>query len=1039
MSRFFIERPIFASVIAIIIVIAGLVAAKMLPIAQYPEIAPPTVTITTTYTGASAETLAKSVAAPIEEQLSGVERLLYFSSTSASTGVLTITATFEVGTNIDQATFNVNNRVQIALPRLPDEVRRNGVIVQKRSNDILLVAALNSPDGSRDTLFLSNYGSLNLVDDLKRLPGVGDVSVFGARDYSMRVWLKPDRMAQLGITPTDVAAAIRAQNAQYAAGKVGAEPALEGQMLVYTVTARGRLVDPAEFGDILVRGGGSSGNIKLKDIARLELGAQNYDSVNSLNGSPAIGLAVFLQSGANALDVANAVRARMVEAKKTFPKGVDYLIPFDTTRFVQSSIEEVVKTIFEAALLVVLVVYLFLQTWRATLIPMIAVPVSLIGTFAGLWLFGFSINTLTLFAMVLSIGIVVDDAIVVLENVERLMREQGMEAKEAAIEAMREVSGAIVAIVLVLCAVFVPVAFLGGIAGQLYKQFAVTVAISVVISGFTALTLTPALCAILLHKGDHGSRLFKPFNDGFARFTAGFLGGVSFALRRRLVSLLIFIGVLALAAWMFMRIPGSFVPSEDQGYVFSAITLPDGATLQRTGIAGEQLRKMVTTNPAIENMFVITGFDLIGGGNKTNAATMFVPLKPWNDREATAQQVVGDISKKAATMREGIAFAFNPPAIRGLGSSGGFEVYVQGRGDADPKKLAAVTQEFVGTLQKHPALQGINTFFRPSVPQILVEVDREKTLALGVPITDVFDALQSTMGALYVNDFNKFGRTYRVQIQADAAYRAKPEDLGNVYVRSAVSGQMVPLKAIIRTTSVVGAEQLDRYSGFIAAKIVGGGKPGVSSGDAIRAVEEVAAKALPEGYAIAWTGQAYQEKRTGSASVFAFGFALVMVYLILAALYERWRLPAAVLLAVPFAIAGALGYVFLRGMENDIYFQIGLVVLIGLAAKNAILIVEFAQQGVLAGKPALEAAVDAARLRFRPIVMTSLAFVLGVVPLVFASGAGAAARRSMGTGVFGGMLAATFIATIFVPLFFTLFARRNTAGVTPAAKPEGEA
>ena len=1039
MSRFFIERPIFASVIAIIIVIAGLVAAKMLPIAQYPEIAPPTVTITTTYTGASAETLAKSVAAPIEEQLSGVERLLYFSSTSASTGVLTITATFEVGTNIDQATFNVNNRVQIALPRLPDEVRRNGVIVQKRSNDILLVAALNSPDGSRDTLFLSNYGSLNLVDDLKRLPGVGDVSVFGARDYSMRVWLKPDRMAQLGITPTDVAAAIRAQNAQYAAGKVGAEPALEGQMLVYTVTARGRLVDPAEFGDILVRGGGSSGNIKLKDIARLELGAQNYDSVNSLNGSPAIGLAVFLQSGANALDVANAVRTRMVEAKKTFPKGVDYLIPFDTTRFVQSSIEEVVKTIFEAALLVVLVVYLFLQTWRATLIPMIAVPVSLIGTFAGLWLFGFSINTLTLFAMVLSIGIVVDDAIVVLENVERLMREQGMEAKEAAIEAMREVSGAIVAIVLVLCAVFVPVAFLGGIAGQLYKQFAVTVAISVVISGFTALTLTPALCAILLHKGDHGSRLFKPFNDGFARFTAGFLGGVSFALRRRLVSLLIFIGVLALAAWMFMRIPGSFVPSEDQGYVFSAITLPDGATLQRTGIAGEQLRKMVTTNPAIENMFVITGFDLIGGGNKTNAATMFVPLKPWNDRDATAQQVVGDISKKAATLREGIAFAFNPPAIRGLGSAGGFEVYVQGRGDADPKKLAAVTQEFVGTLQKHPALQGINTFFRPSVPQILVEVDREKTLALGVPITDVFDALQSTMGALYVNDFNKFGRTYRVQIQADAAYRAKPEDLGNVYVRSAVSGQMVPLKAIIRTTSVVGAEQLDRYSGFIAAKIVGGGKPGVSSGDAIRAVEEVAAKALPEGYAIAWTGQAYQEKRTGSASVFAFGFALVMVYLILAALYERWRLPAAVLLAVPFAIAGALGYVFLRGMENDIYFQIGLVVLIGLAAKNAILIVEFAQQGLLAGKPALEAAVDAARLRFRPIVMTSLAFVLGVVPLVFASGAGAAARRSMGTGVFGGMLAATFIATIFVPLFFTLFARRDKAGVTPAAKPEGEA
>jgi len=1024
MSRFFIERPIFASVIAIIIVIAGLVAAKVLPIAQYPEIAPPTVTITTNYTGASAETLAKSVAAPLEEQLSGVERLLYFSSTSASTGTLTITATFEVGTNIDQATFNVNNRVQIAPPRLPDEVRRNGVIVQKRSNDILLVATLTSLDASRDALFLSNYGSLNIVDDLKRLPGVGDVSVFGARDYSMRVWLKPDRMAQLGVTPTDIAAAIRAQNAQFAAGKVGAEPALEGQRLVYTVTARGRLIDPEEFGEIIVRGAGPAGALKLKDVARIELGAQNYDSFNNLNGRPAIGLAVFLQSGANALGVANAVRARMSEAKLTFPKGVDYLIPFDTTRFVQSSIEEVVKTILEAALLVVLVVYLFLQSWRATLIPMIAVPVSLIGTFAGLWMFGFSINTLTLFAMVLSIGIVVDDAIVVLENVERLMREQGMGAKEASIEAMREVSGAIVAIVLVLCAVFVPVAFLGGIAGQLYKQFAVTVAISVVISGFTALTLTPALCAVLLKKGEHGSRLFAPFNTGFARFTAGFLGGVNFSLRRRFVSLLIFIGVLALSAWMFMRIPGSFVPPEDQGYVFTSVSLPDGATLQRTGVTGEQLRQMVTTNPAIENMFVITGFDLIGGGNKTNAATMFVPLKPWNAREATAQQVVGDISKKGATLTDGIAFAFNPPAIRGLGAAGGFEVFVQGRGDADPKKLSAVVQEFVGAMQKHPSLQGVNTFFRPSVPQLLVEVDREKALALGVPITDVFDALQSTMGALYVNDFNKFGRTYRVLMQADAAYRAQPEDLGNVFVRSASSAQMIPLKAIISTRSVVGPEQLDRFSGFIAAKVVGSGKPGVSSGDAIRAVEEVAAKTLPEGYAIAWTGQAYQEKRTGSASVFAFGFALVMVYLILAALYERWRLPAAVLLAVPFAIAGALGYVYLRGMENDIYFQIGLVVLIGLAAKNAILIVEFAQQGLLAGKPAIEAAVDAARLRFRPIVMTSLAFVLGVTPLVFASGAGAAARRSMGTGVFGGMLAATFIATIFVPLFFTLLARR---------------
>ncbi|MEI6304168.1 MAG: multidrug efflux RND transporter permease subunit [Betaproteobacteria bacterium] len=1034
MSRFFIERPIFASVIAIIIVIAGLVAAKVLPVAQYPEIAPPTVTITASYPGASAETIAKTVAAPIEEQLSGVERMLYFNSSSASNGTMSITATFEVGTNIDQATFNVNNRVQLALPRLPDDVRRTGVTVQKRSNDILLFVAVNSPDASVDTLYLSNYASINIVDDLKRLPGVGDVSIFGVRDYSMRVWLKPDRMAQLGVTPTDVANAIRAQNAQYASGKIGAEPALPGQSLVYTVTARGRLIDPEEFGQILVRAGGSAGTLKLKDIARLELGAQNYDAFTTLDGKPTVGVAVFLQSGANALDVSNSVHAKMAESKARFPKGVDYIIPFDTTRYVRSSIVEVSKTIFEAALLVVLVVYLFLQTWRATLIPMVAVPVSLIGSFAGLWLAGFSINTLTLFAMVLAIGIVVDDAIVVLENVERLMRENAMDAKAAAIEAMREVSGAIVAIVLVLCAVFVPVAFLGGIAGQLYKQFAVTVAIAVVISGFTALTLTPALCALLLHAGDHGSRLFKPFNDGFARLTAGFLGGVNLALKRRFMSLLVFAGVLALIAWMFMRVPGSFVPVEDQGYILSAVILPDGATLERTGKSGQQLRQTMQDHPAIDHIFVVNGFDLIGGGNKTNAATIFVPLKPWNERTVSASQLAGEFSKAGFVLRDGISFAFSPPAIRGLGTAGGFEVYVQGRGDADPKKLAAVVQDFVAALGKHPALTGINTFFRPSVPQLLVEVDRDKALALGVPITDVFDALQSTMGSLYVNDFNKFGRTYRVQVQADARYRAKPEDLGGVYVRSTTSGQMIPLKALISVSSIVGPEQLERYNNFIAAKVLGNGKPGISSGDAIKAVEEVASTVLPQGYDIAWTGQAYQEKRTGSASLFAFGFALVMVYLILAALYERWRLPVAVLLAVPFAIAGALGYVMLRGMENDIYFQIGLVVLIGLAAKNAILIVEFAQQGLLAGKSATEAALDAARLRFRPIVMTSLAFVLGVLPLVFATGAGAAARRSMGTGVFGGMLAATFIAVIFVPLFFTLFARRQKIGEA-AEKP----
>jgi hydrophobe/amphiphile efflux-1 (HAE1) family protein len=672
------------------------------------------------------------------------------------------------------------------------------------------------------------------------------------------------------------------------------------------------------------------------------------------------------------------------------------------------------------------VVFVFLQTVRATIIPMIAVPVSLIGTFAGLWIVGFSINTLTLFAMVLAIGIVVDDAIVVLENVERLMRENGMKPFEASLQAMREVSGAVVAIVLVLCAVFVPVAFLGGIAGALYRQFAVTVAIAVVISGFTALTLTPALCAIMMKAGGHHeSRIFHPFNVAFAWLTGRFLFFVGAAIRHRFISIILFLGVIGGSAAMFMNVPGSFVPPEDQGYVFGSVQLPDGATLERTGKLTDQAQKMVSGNPAVQYVLGIIGFDLIGGGNKTNAATMFVPLVDWSARTSTAQQVAGDIIRKGGAFRDGLVLAFPPPAIRGLGTAGGLELYVQGRTNADPKALFTVTQDFLAALRADPRMTGVNSFYRPTTPQLKVEVNREKALALGVPITDVFDALQSTMGSLYVNDFNKFGRTYRVQVQADAAYRARPEDLGNVFVRAATTGEMIPVKALLDVSSLTGPEQIERFNGYIAAKVLAGGRPGVSSGDAIRIVEEIATRTLPLGYQITWAGQAFQEKRTGSASALAFGLALVMVFLILAALYERWKLPWAVLLSVPFAVGGALTFVMLRGMENDIYFQIGLVVLIGLAAKNAILIVEFAQQGFLAGMTPIDAALQAAKLRFRPIVMTSLAFVLGVTPLVFSSGAGAAARRSMGTGVFGGMLAATFIATIFVPLFFVMTASRR--------------
>ena len=1028
-SRFFIERPVFAAVLSIVVVLAGLVALKILPIAQYPEIAPPTVSITASYPGASADTLAKTVAAPIEEQLSGVENLLYFSSSSSSNGQMTVTATFEVGTDIDKATFNVNNRVQLATPRLPDEVRRNGVQVAKRSNNFLLVIALNSPKSTYDSLFLSNYATQNVVDDLKRVPGAADVQIFGARDYSMRLWLQPDRMARLGVTTGDIAAAVNAQNAQFAAGKIGADPAPPGQQLVYTVTARGRLVEAEAFGDIVVRAAdaASGGVLRLRDVARIELGAQSYDASNSVNGQPAIALAVFLQSGANALDVGNAIKARMAELKaERFPADLDYLIPYDTTRFVSASIKEVVHTIVEAAIIVVLVVFVFLQTWRATLIPMLAVPVSLIGTFAGLWLAGFSINTLTLFAMVLAIGIVVDDAIVVLENVERLMREEKLSPVEASIEAMREVSGAVVGIVLVLCAVFIPVAFLGGIAGQLYRQFAVTVAIAVVISGGVALTLTPALCALLL-KPEHGSgseKFFGPFNRGFGWITRRFLAAVDFGLRRRAVALLGFVALLAGAAFLFTRVPGSFVPPEDQGYIIAVAALPDGATLERTSRTTEQLRQMMAGNPAIENFFIVNGFDLIGGGNRANAATIFVPMKPWEQRTQSSQDLAREVSGKGFGLKDGIVFAFNPPAILGLGQAGGFEVYVQSRLDADAQRLAQVTNDFMTALRKRPELDGINTFYRPTVPQLRVDVDREKALALGLSTTDVFAALQAQMGSLYINDFNKSGRTYRVTMQADAPFRARPEDIGNIHVRSATTGNMIPLKAVIAVTSLIGPEQVERYNAYVAAKVLGSAKAGHSSGEAIAAVEQVAREVLPPGYSVAWTAQAFQEKRTGNASVFAFGFALVMVYLILSALYERWGVPMAVVLAVPFAITGALLLVFLRGMQNDIYFQIGLVVLIGLAAKNAILIAEFAMQGMEAGKTAAGAAREAARLRFRPIVMTSLAFVLGVVPLVIATGAGAAARQSMGTGVFGGMLVATFVAPIFVPLFFALLARK---------------
>ncbi len=1037
MARFFITRPIFASVLSIIIVLAGLAAAIQLPIEQYPRITPPTVIVTATFPGANAETMIKTVAAPIEEKLSAIEGLLYFNSSADSSGRLTITITFEIGTDIDRATFNVSNEINTALARLPDEVRRSGLTVQKRSNDLLVVFAITSKNPQHSALYLSNFITSNILDDLRRSSGVGEARIFGAQDYSMRIWLRPDRMAQLGITTSDIANAIRAQNAQQAVGKIGQEPAVTDQQLVYTVTAKGRLLEPEQFEHILLRADGPRGALYLKDVARIELGAQDYATSTLLNGEPGLGIGIFLRSGANALETAAAVKTKMNELQHYFPEGMQYFISYDTSTFVKASIWEVVKTLGEAMLLVVLVVYLFLQSWRATLIPVIAIPISLIGTFAGLWLLGYSINTLTLFAMVLSIGIVVDDAIVVLENIERLMSQENLSPFAAAIKAMQQVSSAVVAMTMVLAAVFIPVAFLGGIAGELYQQFAVTVAVAAVISGIVALTLTPTLCAVLLRPTHQQSVFFDRFNRYFDHLRSRYVGMVDLSLRHAARSAVIFLLLIVGLGFLLKHIPDSFVPPEDQGYVIAAVILPDSATLARTTQTARAINSEIAKDPAITYQFAVNGLDFIGGGNKTNVSTMFIRLKDWSERTTSASDIVKKLFMVGGQQPDGMAIAFNPPAIRGLGSTGGFELYVQSRNNADPTQLSRVLTELTQALKQDSRLAAVNTFLRTTVPQYFIEVDEAKAISQGVFIADIYATLQSTMGSFYVNDFNRSGRTYRVQLQAEAPFRMRVEDLGKVYVRSA-SGAMVPLSALSRIRDIVGAEQLERFNGLLAAKMVGSGAPGVSSGDAIALVEEVAARVLPEGYQIAWTGTAFQEKKMGYAAIFAFSLAVVMVFLILAAQFETWALPLAVIMAIPFAMVGALVAILLRDMPNDIYFQIGMVTLIGLTAKNAILLVEFASQQMKQGASMTQAALQSAQLRFRPIVMTSMAFILGVVPLVIATGAGSAARQSMGTGVFGGMIMATTVATIFVPLFFSWFVslrRESKTDPSPAISP----
>ncbi len=1024
-SRYFIDRPIFAFVISIFIVLAGLAAMQDLPISQYPEISPPVVQVRAVYPGASAETVEQTVAAPLENAINGVEDMIYLSSTSSSNGSVTISVTFDIGTDVDKAALNVNNRVKQVEARLPPEVSRQGVVVEKGSSSFLQVLAFYAEDDAYDDLYISNYVTLNVVDKLKRISGTTNVQVFGAKDYAMRIWIKPDRMTQLEITVDDVAAAINEQNAQFAAGKIGQAPGNQGQELVYSITTKGRLSSPEEFGDIILRSNADGSALRLKDVARIELGSRDYEFTGRFNGKASTLVGIFLQPGANALSVAEEVGATMQELSAAFPQGLSHSIAYDTTRFVKVSIREVLKTLAEAMALVFLVVYLFLQNWRATLIPTLAVPVSLLGTFAGMYALGYSINTLTLFGMVLSIGIVVDDAIVVLENVERIMHEEGLGARDAAVKAMGEVSGPIVAIVLVLVSVFVPIAFLGGLTGELYRQFAITLSISVTLSGVVALTMTPALCVLILrNKHKQSNFFFRWFNHFFEKTTNSYVKGVRVLIKRSVAALLMFAGMVALTINLWNTTPGSLVPDEDQGYYIAAVFLPDGASLERTDAVVAEVLAAIKSNPNNQDVVAFTGFDFLGGSYKNSAATIFVTQKHWDERTVHSKALVGELFGKTAGINEALVLAFNPPAIFGLGNTGGFEFYIQNKGEGGAKELAAAMGAFQGAAAQNPDLGRVNSLWRASTPQLFVNVDRERAKALGIPLNQAFNTLAATLGSYYVNDFNKFGRAWQVLVSADASYRRTPDDIGRMYVRSN-NGDMVPLTAFATIEYSSGPDTLDRFNNLPAVKLIGNAAPGISSGQAINAVEDVAIASLPPGFTYDWSGASYQEKRTENNTAMTLGLAVVMVFLILAALYEKWSLPLSVLMALPFGTFGALIAVWLRDMTNDVYFQIGLVTLLGLAAKNAILIVEYALLKHDEGWTASAAAVEAARLRFRPIIMTSLAFILGVVPLAFSSGAGAGARQSVGTGVMGGMLAATFLAVFFVPLFYKLLTDRK--------------
>ncbi|HEV3436237.1 MAG TPA: multidrug efflux RND transporter permease subunit [Gemmata sp.] len=1032
-SRFFIDRPIFANVIAIITLLFGAVALYRLPVERYPAITPPTVVVTTTYPGANAKVVADTVAAPIEQQINGVEKMMYMSSTCSADGSYALTITFEIGSNLDTAQVLVQNRLSIAEPTLPQEVRQQGVTVKKQSSNILLVISLTAPGGKYDALFLSNYATLRLRDELSRVAGVGDVDVRGIGSYSMRIWIDPDKLASRQITTQDVVAALARQNVQVAAGQVGQPPNPTGQAFQLTVTTLGRLSEPAQFEGIVVKSGAGGQIVYLRDIARVQLGSQTYDSYSSRNGNDSANILIYQLPGSNALEVAKGVEKAMERIKPSLPDGVEYSIPFDTTKFVEAAIDSVYETLAEAGVLVLIVILVFLHSWRALLVPATTVPITIIGAFAVMPFLGFSVNLLTLFGLVLAIGIVVDDAIVIVENASHHI-EMGEAPREATIRAMNEVTGPIIAITLVLMAVFLPTAFLGGITGQLYRQFALTIAATALLSAVNALTLKPAQCALYLRAVKKRGLFSRAFEAVYRPIEHAYTWSVRIIVRVWWVMLIAFLFVAVGTGWWYQKTPTGFLPTDDQGYLIIAIQLPDAASLDRTRAVTDKLNKIFEKyhdDKVIENWFVLGGLSLLDGTNAPNGATAFVTWTDWSQRNSPdlrVEALTTRIQAELGQTQEAFILVLIPPSIQGLGVAGGFQMQIEDREAVGLAALQERTQTMIAEAKKRPEIGMAATTFRAGVPQIYLNIDRVKAERMGVLLSDVFATLQANLGSVYVNDFNKFDRTYQVRIQADARFRGDLGQISRLEVRNRDGGR-VPLGTLLTVETRIGPQSITRYNLYPTASINGGAAPGVSSGEAIQTMEEIAAQVLPQTMGYDWTAIAFQEKRVTGEAVLVFGLAVLLVYLVLAAQYESWFLPLAVILVVPLGLLGVVAAVWVRGMDNNIYTQIGIVLIIALVSKNAILIVEFARELRMGGRGIREAAIEASRLRFRPIIMTSFAFILGVVPLVFATGAGAASRQSLGTAVFGGMITSTVLTVFFVPGFYvaiqTLIEFRN--------------